>query len=368
MLLSFIAASIRSLDLNFLSILPGHFQYGQVRQFLRDTIEEHFEDGQTFWTERLLIERLGIARGTLRQALDELAREGVLVREAKRGSFVRKAALTALGLIFERTDSDFGAEMIQHLAAQCITRGIRLELYPLLTGASIAALPDEIRHPPSQERLLLMPEGLSNSAHLPALLNARGFHVLSLDDVAGQDVPFVTTDGAKAVRMALDHLLQLGHSRITFLVNEPFLRPSVGRKIAEFERQLKERDLPECRIVDCDTHSGHSFDKAYAAMNAIWEDEARRPTAIFTASDPGAWAALRWFAERGIKVPNEVSVLGFEGVKPNAFTHPPLSTVAHDLDALAQRAVDLLWTSEGTLASEWVAPRLVLRQSTSPPR
>ncbi len=344
--------------------------HGQVRQFLRDTIEKYFEDGQSFWTERLLIERLGIARGTLRQALDELAREGVLVREAKRGSFVRKATVTALGLIFERADSDFYAEMTQHLAAQCIARGLRLELYPLLTGASVEKLPDEIRHQPTQERLLLMPEGLGGATNLPALLGERGYRVLSLDDVAGPGgVPFVTTDGEQAVRVALDHLQQIGHHRITFLVNEPSERPSVRRKMAEFERLVGERDLPEARIVDCDTRAGQSsFEKAYGVMPMLWDGSGQRPTAIFTASDPGAWAALRWFAECGIKVPDQVSVLGYEGVKPNAFTHPPLSTIAHDFDELARRAVDLLWASSPALESEWVAPRLVLRQSTAPPR
>ncbi|BCM92600.1 lactose operon repressor [Abditibacteriota bacterium] len=343
--------------------------HGQVRQFLRETIEEHFEDGQSFWTERLLIERLGIARGTLRQALDELAREGVLVREAKRGSFVRKTTVMALGLIFERADTDFYAEMTQHLAAQCIARGLRLELYPLLTGASAEKLPDEIRHQPTHERLLLMPEGLSGAANLPALLSERGYRVLSLDDVAGQSgVPFVTTDGEKAVRMAFDHLQQIGHRRIAFLVNEPSERPSVRRKMAEFQRLTIERDLPEALLADCETQFGQSsFEKAYAMMPTLWDDEVRRPTAIFTASDPGAWAALRWFAEQNIKVPDEVSVLGYEGVKPDAFTHPPLSTIAHDFDELARRAVDALWISGGALESEWVAPRLVLRQSTAPP-
>ena len=341
--------------------------HGQVRQFLRAQIEEHFEDGQSFWTERLLIERLGIARGTLRQALDELSREGVLVREAKRGSFVRKAACTVLGLVFERVNSDFTSEMIQTIASQCLERNLQLELYPLLTGTSGEELRARIRHSPIQERLLLMPEGLGHP-QLPALLRESGFRFLSLDDVAGHDVPFVTTDSEMAVRMAFDHLLDLGHRRITFLVNEPAARPSVERKIAAFERLCGEHRLAQSRVVNCGTISGESsFEKALAAMPGVWNDTTR-PTAIFTASDPGAWAALRWFAERGVQVPGEMSVLGFEGVKPDAFTHPPLSTVAHDLDELARRALDALWSSDSKIESSWVAPRLIVRHSTAAPR
>ena len=344
---------------------PGPL-HGQVRQFLRDAIEEHFEDGQSFWTERLLIERLGIARGTLRQALDELAREGVLVREAKRGSFVRKVAASTLALVFERANSDFCSEMIQHIAAQCLARDLKLELYPLFAGTSIEHLTADLRGGLNQKRLLLMCEG--GDFQLSSSLREGGFRFLSLDEMAGQDVPFVTTESDLAVRLAMEHLLALGHRRITFLVNEPAGRPSVGRKIAAFERLRREHNLDESCVVDCQTRSGQSsFQNALDAMPRVWNDEAR-PTAIFTASDPGAWAALRWFAQRGIQVPDEVSVLGFEGVKPDAFTHPPLSTVAHDLDELAKRALDALWSDDSQLASQWVAPRLLLRQSTAPPR
>lgn len=104
-------------------------------------------------------------------------------------------------------------------------------------------------------------------------------------------------------------------------------------------------------------------------MPALWNGDlwgkGTHPTAIFTASDPGAWAALRWFAEQGIGVPGQVSVLGYEGVKPDAFTNPPLSTVAHDFQTLSRRSLDLLWGAE--LRSEWISPRLVLRRSTASP-
>ena len=336
--------------------------HGQVRLFLRELIEENFEDGQSFWTERLLIERLGIARGTLRQALDELAREGVLVREAKRGSSVRKIALQSVGLIFQRANSDFCAEMIQQLAGACLERDYQLNLYPLQTGAR--ALTARIRQQPTRERLLLMAEGSREAAQTAAGLSTSGYRVLSLDDVGrNSSLPFVTTDGARAAEMALEHLWEWGHRRIIFLNNEPAARPSVQRKIAAFEGWTSERAGASGRVVDCgNENSLGSFDCAYATMPALWDAmQHNGETALWTASDPGAWAALRWLAERGIGVPDEVSVLGYEGVKPDAFTHPPLSTVAHDFPSLAARALQVLWSDE---ASAWVAPQLVVRAST----
>ena len=347
--------------------------HGQVRRFLRATIEEHFEDGQTFWTERLLNERLGVARGTVRQALEALTREGVLVRQAKSGSYVRKTAVMAVGLIFERANSDFGAEMMQQIAAGCIERGMQLNPYPLITGTS--DLIERIKGHPNSERLLLMAEGHSAAQNVPALLGALDYRVLSLDDVGqahldAEGVPFVTTDGAMAVRMAVEHLRGLSHQRIAFFNNEPLHRPSVQRKVAEFERLQNQEGHSDLRLVSCETGPHSTFDNAYNAMPALWNGnlwgDGTHPTAVFTSSDPGAWAALRWFAEQGIGVPDQVSVLGYEGVKPDAFTNPPLSTVAHDFQHLARRSLDLLWGAEPT--SEWIAPRLVLRQSTAPLR
>lgn len=103
--------------------MPLHLQ---VRRSLRSAIEDHFEDGQDFWTEAALIERVGVSRGTVRQALLELSREGLLVRQAAKGSFVRKSAATTLGVFVPRYDSDFFTGMLDHLAQA--GRGCRLRL------------------------------------------------------------------------------------------------------------------------------------------------------------------------------------------------------------------------------------------------
>ena len=334
----------------------------QVHSLLHGAIEEHFEDGQAFWTEKLLIEKLGVSRITVRHALAELTREGLLVREALRGTTVRKQGVTSLGIVFDKTESDFVGELIQRCAAQCLARGWNLELYPLWGHISPQQLITKIRHAPAQERLLLFTG--SDSRELSELLKARDYQILSLDELGEKsDLASVVTDSAAAVRLAVTHLVGLGHRRIAFLVNEPEERPSVQRKVAECQRLFDELGWDEARVVHCQ-EGNNSFDKVTRAMPALWEGELR-PTAIFTASDPGAWAALRWFAERRIEVPGEVSVLGFEGVTPDAFTYPPLSTVAHDLDELARRAVEALWQdAKSQPPQQFVAPRLILRQST----
>jgi len=96
------------------------------------------------------------------------------VHEAKRGSLVRKMALTTLRLIFERANSDFRSEMIQHLALQCLQRNLQLELDPFPSGTSADALAAKIRNLPAQERLLLMSE-ICGESSLSSALGECGF-------------------------------------------------------------------------------------------------------------------------------------------------------------------------------------------------
>src|SRR4051812_27156842 len=64
--------------------------HAQVRRVLRLAIEQHFDDGQRFSTESAIIAQLGVPKGTVRRALSDLTRDGLLQRQVANGSFVRK--------------------------------------------------------------------------------------------------------------------------------------------------------------------------------------------------------------------------------------------------------------------------------------
>lgn len=340
---------------------PGAL-HQQVRQFLREAIDEHFEDGQSFWTEMLLMERLGVSRGTVRQALGELAAEGLLVREASRRTFVQKSGLTSIGVVLRRYESDFYVELIQHVASACLERKLHLELYPIVHDSQIDRVLDSIRRPPPEERLVLVGTHQRADKFLQECLADRGYRTVAIEIMdPGYPGSSVSTDGALAVRTTVDHLCSLGHKRIAYMVNEPSGLIPVQCKIRQFEELVEAMGLEGRTFTEPPESAQGSFEVGYGMMPAIWEWQ---PTAIFTASDPGAWAALRWLAEQGVPVPDQVSVVGFEGVKPDAFTHPPLTTVAHAMDELVKAAFGTLWRPLPEVRHELVAPRLVVRQST----
>lgn len=341
--------------------LPLHLQ---VQSALREAIEEHFEDGQSFWTESLLVERLGVSRATVRQALGELSRQGLLVRQAARGTTVSKAAPTStLSVFIHLYPSDFQNELLAHIAHECLQRDVRLQFHHTLEGEPVARAFEQMRSAAGAGKVLIFGDNVGSAEHLRAAVEEHGQRAVVVDALSSrQKGSYVGTDNEAAVQIGVSHLRELGHERIALLVNEPGQVETVRRKVAAFEKLVR-GGLHQGAVVDCGTRRGDSsFEAAYIAMERLWALRPR-PTAIFTVSDPGAWAALKWLAERRVEVPREVSVLGFEGVLPSAWTQPALSTVAHPLADLARTALDVL--CENRSGQRFLSPRLVLRDSTA---
>ncbi|MEO7715665.1 MAG: substrate-binding domain-containing protein [Capsulimonas sp.] len=343
--------------------MPLHMQ---VRGTLREIIENHCEDGQAFWTEALLMEKLDVSRATVRKALAELTREGLLVRRAALGTSVtKKMAATTLGVFVHQYNSDFQSELLQACAAEASKRGLQIQPYYTHNGEQISQAFERVQLPPHLQRIIILGETEGFTGQLYRALHDRGYHTVIVDAIQpGFRGSYVGTDNTLAIELGVSHLTELGHRRIVLLVNEPAEVESVQIKIETFERLIRARGLSESRVALCGTKLGDSsFDAATAVMDDVWSG-APKPTAIFTVSDPGAWAVLKWCAERRIEIPKDLSVLGFEGVRPSRFTHPTLTSVAHPITDLARRAIELLWEKEER--QELLAPSLLVGESTGP--
>lgn len=334
----------------------------QIQRALRQAIEDHFHDGQTFWPELVLMERLGVSRNTLRQALGELVREGLLLQESTKSRVVSKA-VTEVGIFLQIYNSDFRAELLHHAAR--VSQEEKACQFRIFYTAQLDKAIDEFFRlgvSPHKIRVLLF-DGARNNRIIQNAIGPRGYKTVMIDTCPqGYTGPFVGTDAAEAARMGVQHLVNLGHRRITLLINEPAQEETVQAKIEAFQHLVARGTIPQGKVHICATESGgNSFELAYNAMDSLWASP-ERPTAIFTASDPGAWGVLKWLGERQISVPAQISVLGFEGANPSRFTLPALSTVAHPVRALAQRAVQMLF--EPNAKPEFLAPTLMVRDST----
>ncbi|AKG42529.1 LacI family DNA-binding transcriptional regulator [Streptomyces xiamenensis] len=178
--------------------------------------------------------------------------------------------------------------------------------------------------------------------------------------------PFVSPDDRAAMRLAMSHLISLGHRRIGLALGPARFVP-VQRKIEGFLRGAAE-DLgtPEDEARGLIEHSLFTLEGGQAAATALLE---RGCTAVICASDMMALGAIRAARQRGLAVPGEVSVIGYDDSPLIAFTDPPLTTIRQPVPAMGQAAVRALLEEIGgtpTPHSEFVfLPELVVRGSTA---
>lgn len=171
------------------------------------------------------------------------------------------------------------------------------------------------------------------------------------------EAPFVSPDDAAATRMAVRHLRDLGHERIGLAVGPARFVP-VLRKVAGFTAELGE----EAPV----RHSLFSVEGGQAAATALLDAGC---TGIVCGSDMMALGAIRAARQRGLTVPGDVSVTGYDDSDLIAFTDPPLTTLRQPVRAMAGAAVTtLLEEINGTQVqhTEFVfQPELVVRGSTA---
>ncbi|WP_296665804.1 LacI family DNA-binding transcriptional regulator [Demequina sp.] len=170
----------------------------------------------------------------------------------------------------------------------------------------------------------------------------------------------VAVDQVRGTRLVLDHLYELGHRRFQHVTGLTGLTEA-GLRRDTFVSFLDEHGLDHLPILEGDW----SADAGYRAGLQV----ADGVTALFCANDPMAMGAIHALEERGLDVPGDVSVAGFDDVPEAAYTHPGLTTVHQDFTEVGLRAVALLLAQinhEPVGPVEPVEPWLIVRDSTGP--
>jgi DNA-binding LacI/PurR family transcriptional regulator len=180
-------------------------------------------------------------------------------------------------------------------------------------------------------------------------------------------MPVVNVDNAAGARLVLEHLYDLGHRRIAFvqggwigdgrerlMAYRAFMRAR-GLGIPKGYSQASDNDLP----------SGAAASRTLLSLPT-------RPTAIFAASDVVALGVLKGASTSGVRVPSELSIVGFDDIPMAAFAIPSLTTVRQPIDDMARLAVcrllELITRGPATSveAPHLLAPTLVVRDSSAP--
>jgi LacI family transcriptional regulator len=178
--------------------------------------------------------------------------------------------------------------------------------------------------------------------------------------------PNVRVEYATGFREALDHLLSLGHRDIGFIAGPPTLNSAQARKEA-FKAALRSHGI-EAR-ADWIAVGDMRVEGGRKAMEQLLSRDSR-PTAILAANDLMAVGALQATHAAHVRVPEDLSIVGFDDLPLSGMVHPPLSTIRHPRREVAARAFGLLQQAlrrEKLADEEPVHPHLVIRSSTAPP-
>lgn len=137
---------------------------------------------------------------------------------------------------------------------------------------------------------------------------------------------------------AARYLLQAGHEKIAIFVGKNNFNSSLCRKKGFFDAMTEAgKKLPTEYIIQGD----YTFESGYNGMRTLW-NLPDRPTAIFSSNDDMALGALRATAELGIKVPDRISIVGFDDSCYSAFINPPLTTVQRLAEKMSRTGACIL--------------------------
>ena len=204
---------------------------------------------------------------------------------------------------------------------------------------------------------------VSETEELATSLSRARVPWLMLNGRPESDRRYVALDDEGAATMAVNHLLELGHTRIGH-VGGPPAGPSAARRRAGYEQALLAAGLADRAAI---IPSGHTEQAGAVAMDRHLA-AADRPTAIFAANVLQAIGALHAARRAGIRVPDELSIVAIHDLRPAAYTGPPLTTVRMPLERLGRRAVELLERSNPDDLIEEVVMEpmeLIVRSSTA---
>ena len=192
-----------------------------------------------------------------------------------------------------------------------------------------------------------------------------GIPLVTIDGDPQRSTALATVDQVAGAHAATRHLLDAGH-RTVWHVSGPLEWFDTAGRVEGWEGALRDAgaEVPPVIPADWSAASGYQAGQMLARMTDV--------TAVFAANDHLALGILRALHERGRRVPQDISIVGFDDVPEAAYFIPPLTTVRPDFEAVAAACMSLLLaqveSGRSTDERHTIAPRLVERASVAPPR
>lgn len=173
----------------------------------------------------------------------------------------------------------------------------------------------------------------------PDLLDllGRGAAVVLQGQLPGVPVPFVDVDNQHGARVATQHLIELGHKRIGLITNGGLNYTAAAARLAGYRQALAAADIPfEAALVRCGNFTPQSGETAIADLLG------EKPTAVFVASDVVALGVMRRLQALGVRIPEDIALVGFDDIPISRYLDPALTTMRLPAYGLGWGAAELI--------------------------
>jgi DNA-binding LacI/PurR family transcriptional regulator len=290
------------------------------------------------------------------------AAERLGYRPDTRARLLRSARSRLLGVVFA-LEGAFHGELVEALYPAAAEAGFGVALSARGGRRAEAEAIDDLLDLGVEALLVLAPE--TGEAHLLALPVPA---VSVLEPSRSPQLASVAGDEAAGMRLAVEHLRSLGHRRIAHITGGGAVGARARR---EAYAALLEHDGAARLALEGGPTEEHGMKAAegLAAMLADPVQRASRPTAVVAFNDVLAVGLLHGLREQGVRVPDDLSVVGYDDSRLAALAHVSLTSVRQDPDALAAAAVRAAGEAlEGRHEQVLVPPSLTVRSSTVAPR
>lgn len=377
-------------------VLPAYKRIGEmIRQRINDGV---YSLGSQLPTELELVEEFCASRMTVSKGLSELIDAGLIKRIRGKGTFVCSQKFEAID---SKAESPVikcllpGAIYEQSFASNTLLQGVCNELKntSYQTGIAFCATEEEILGELEKAEsgncagYILWPQLSPRFCEAVNRLQSSGIPLVLLDSFyPGYQGDFVGTDSFAGAEIAVEHLVAHGHRRIGYLTLTPD-RSSLAERLAGFVAGVTQRGLafdprligvipndPQLPTEKIPAHEGVLLRKIFEKMLALPAKD--RPSALFLSHDYIAVELFRIAAEIGVKIPDELSLVGFDNIDCSRWLPVPLTTVAHNFIESGRLAAQLILARmgrnpvprilpEGATPRYRVRPLLVERKSVS---
>lgn len=157
-------------------------------------------------------------------------------------------------------------------------------------------------------------------------------------EVVGQNVSCILSDDIRGAHKATHHLVEMGHVRIAHIKGKPEFR-TTEKRLQGYRQALEESGI-EFREEYC-VPGNFDLESGYFAMCKIL-DLSDRPTAVYCANDDMAIGAMKAIREAGLRVPEDISLVGYDDNGVSAYQWPPLTTVKRPIEQIAEEGAHQL--------------------------